>query len=116
MVNQQFILATLTTIVLVSLVTSHIKLANLKSCFSLWFHREYWVNYNIVEFAAYSAKLLIIIPGLVFHVQIWQLYFLTLLTSLLLMWASQQKLLPSLVYFNTVWVWLSCMVIAQSLV
>jgi hypothetical protein len=35
------------------------------------------------------------------------------LTSLSLIWASNKKLLPTLVAFNLVWVWISCMVISQ---
>jgi hypothetical protein len=38
---------------------------------------------------------------------------LTLATSLTLIWASNKKLLPTLVAFNTMWAWLSLMVIAQ---
>jgi hypothetical protein len=53
------------------------------------------------------------VPGLIFGIQIWQLYFLTLLTSLTLIWASNKKLLPTLVAFNTLWAWISIMVIAQ---
>lgn len=109
------LLATLASIILTIVVYYHIGFNRVKHCYSMWFDSSYWVNYNVVEFAAYTAKLLIIIPGLVFHVQIWQTYFLTLITSLALMWASNKKLLPSLVYFNTAWVWLSCMVIAQNL-
>ena len=59
---------------------------------------------------------IIIVPGLVFGIQIWWLYFLTLATSLTLIWASNEKLLPTLVGFNTIWVWLSCAVIVQNLV
>jgi hypothetical protein len=29
---------------------------------------------------------------------------------LTLIWASEKKLLPTLVGFNTIWVWISCMV------
>ena len=107
--------ATLATIAFTFVIFYNIGFSAVKDCFALWFKREYWVNYNVVEFASYTAKLLIIIPGLVFHIQIWQTYFLTLITSLALIWASNKKLLPSLVYFNALWAWLSCMVIAQHL-
>jgi hypothetical protein len=43
------------------------------------------------------------------------LFFLTLFTSLTLIWASNKKLLPTLVGFNTIWVWISCMVLSQHL-
>lgn len=115
MTIQQVLIATISTIVLICIVFTQIGWQRVIHCFGLWFKRDYWVNYNTVELAAYTAKLLIIIPGLIFGIQIWQLYFLSLATSMALMWASQKKLLPSLVYFNTVWVWISCMVLAQHL-
>ncbi len=82
----------------------------------MWFTKEYWTNYNTVEFLSWAAKAVIIIPGLIFGVSIWWLYFLTLATSLSLIWASNKKLLPTLVGFNTIWAWISCMVLAQHLV
>jgi hypothetical protein len=84
-------------------------------CYSMWFTREYWKPYNIVEAASWLAKAIIIIPGLVFGIQIWWLYFFALLTSLTLIWASNEKLLPTLVGFNTLWVWLAVAVIVQNL-
>lgn len=90
-------------------------LHNIKHCFSMWFSRSYWTNYNIVEACSWLAKAIIIVPGLIFGIQIWWLYFLTLLTSLSLIWASNKKLLPTLVAFNTLWVWISCVVIVQNL-
>ena len=82
----------------------------------MFFTKQYWTNYNFVEFLSYIAKVIIIVPGLIFHVQIWWLYFIALVTSLTLIWASNKKLLPTLVGFNTVWAWISCMVLAQQLV
>lgn len=76
--------------------------------------KKYWTNYNIVEAVSWIAKAIIIVPGLIFGLQIWQLYFASLLTSALLIWASYKKLLPTLVGFNTLWIWLSMMVIAQN--
>lgn len=81
----------------------------------MWLNKEYWTNYNTVEFLSWAAKATIIIPGLIFHIQIWWLYFFTLFTSLTLIWASNKKLLPTLVGFNTLWVWISCMVLTQHL-
>jgi hypothetical protein len=86
---------------------------NIIDCYKLWFTREYWTNYNIIEAASWIAKAIIIIPALIFGVNIWQLYFIALVTSLSLIWASNKKLLPTLVGFNTLWIWLSMMVIAQ---
>ncbi len=45
-------------------------------CMAMWFRRDYWTDYNVVEFAAWIAKAIIIVPALVFDIQIWQLHFL----------------------------------------
>ena len=111
----QVIAATLFSIGLISVVYARCGWGDIARCYSLWFTRSYWTNYNIVEAASWIAKAAIIIPGLIFGVTIWQLYFVALLTSLALIWASNKKLLPTLVGFNTVWVWLSCMVLSQHL-
>ena len=79
----------------------------------MWFTKQYWTNYNIIEALSWFTKTIIIIPGLVFGIQIWWFYFFTLITSLTLIWASNKKLLPTLVGFNTIWVWLSCTVILK---
>ena len=100
-------------VVLIGISYTHIGWSNIKDCYGMWFTKEYWTNYNIVEFVSWVAKAIIIIPGLVFGIQIWQLFFLTLLTSLTLIWASNKKLLPTLVGFNTLWVALSLMVLSQ---
>ena len=84
-------------------------------CYKMWFTLDYWKPYNIVEALSYSTKVIIIVPGLVFGIDIWYLYFLTLFTSLALIWASQKKLLPTLIGFNTIWAWLSCVVLAKHL-
>lgn len=85
-------------------------------CYKLWFTRAYWTDYNIIEAASWIAKAVIIIPGLLFGIQIWQFYIVALITSMSLIWASNQKLLPTLVGFNTLWIWLSMMVIAQNVI
>jgi hypothetical protein len=82
----------------------------------MWFTREYWTDYNIVEFASWAAKAVIIVPGLIFGISIWWLYWFTLLTSATLVWASYRKLLPTLVAFNTIWIFISIMVLAQHLI
>lgn len=107
------IIAWVLTIVVVYKLTGFSKI---KDCYKLWLKKEYWTNYNIVEFLSWFAKATIIVPGLIFGIQLWWLYFFTFLTSLTLIWASNKKLLPTLVAFNTLWVWISCMVIAQNLV
>lgn len=115
MVTSQIVIATLVWIVLIAVVYSHSGFAKIRNCYLLWLQREYWTDYNTVEFISWFAKAIIIVPGLIFGIQIWQLYFLTLCTSLALIWASNKKLLPTLVGFNTLWAWISCMVLAQHL-
>lgn len=112
----QILSACLAFLVLVSLTYNHTGWANIKDCYSMWFTKEYWTNYNIVEFLSWAAKAVIIVPGLIFGISIWWLFFFTLATSLTLIWASNKKLLPTLVGFNTIWVWISCMVLAQHLI
>lgn len=107
--------ATLLFLLSISIVYTMTGWKNIANCYKMWFTREYWKPYNIVEAASWFAKAVIIIPGLLFGIQIWQLYFLTFATSLTLIWASNKKLLPTLVAFNTLWVWMSCVVIAKNL-
>jgi hypothetical protein len=91
--------------------------SKIRECYGMWFTKEYWSHfYNKVEAASWLAKAVIIIPGLIFGINLWELYFLTLATSLTLIWASNKKLLPTLVAFNTMWAWLSLMVIAQHVI
>ena len=110
------ILATIVWLVLITIVYRHSDWKKIRDCYKMWFTREYWTDYNIVEFISWVAKAIIIIPGLIFGIQLWWLYFLTLATSLTLIWASNKKLLPTLVGFNTMWTWLSLMVIAQHVI
>lgn len=114
--SNQVILATLAWAVMIAVSYKHITFAKVKECYGMWFTKEYWTNYNTVEFVSWLAKAVIIIPGLIFGIQLWWLYFLTLGTSLTLIWASNKKALPTLVGFNTMWAWLSCMVLAQHLI
>lgn len=116
MTQQQIIIATILWFISIAITYSHSGFNNIKNCYKMWFTREYWINYNKVEFASWLAKAIIIVPGLIFNIQIWWLYFFTLATSLTLIWASNKKLLPTLVGFNTIWVWISCMVLAQNLI
>ena len=114
--KNQIIVGCVVWAVLLFFVYRHITFAKIKECYSMWFTKEYWTSYNTVEFISWLAKAIIIIPGLIFGIQIWQLYYLTLLTSVTLIWASRKKSLPTLVGFNTMWAWLSLMVLAQHLV
>ena len=109
----QLIIATFISITLLYIVYRHVGFKALKDCYWLWFTKEYWTNYNIIEALSWATKAIIIVPGLIFGIQIWELYYLTLLTSVTLIWASRKKALPTLVGFNTMWAWLSLMVLAQ---
>ena len=101
---------------LIGIVYTATSWSRIRDCYSMWFTRDYWRAYNVVEAASWFAKAIIIIPGLVFGIQIWQFYILAAVTSLSLIWASNQKLLPSLVAFNTIWVWLATAVIVKQFV
>ena len=76
--------------------------------------KEYWTDYNTIEFAAWLSKAAIIVPGLVFGKEIWWLHFLTLTTSSLLIWASMRKSLPTLIVFNTIWIVISLTIILRN--
>jgi len=115
MTTLQVTVATLVWLILVAVVYAHSHWDRIRECYAMWFQRSYWTDYNTVEFLSWTAKAMIIVPGLVFGIQLWWLYWFTLATSLSLIWASNRKLLPTLVGFNTLWVWISCMVLAQHL-
>jgi len=116
MTQTQVIFAIVSWLLLTSAVYTVTGWRNVLECYKMWFTRSYWTNYNIIEAASWIAKAIIIIPALIFGVNIWQLYFVALVTSLSLIWASNKKLLPTLVGFNTLWIWLSMMVISQNLI
>ena len=84
--------------------------------YKMFLDKSYWTDYNTIEFAAWLAKAIIIIPGLVFGVELWYLHFLTLLTSSLLIWASMRKDLPTLIAFNTIWICISLTILARHLI
>ena len=67
------------------------------------FHKSYWNFTNTVEFWAFSTKLMIIFPGLLFGVQVWWLYIFALVSSLALILTSTAKTLPTIIYFNVGW-------------
>lgn len=83
--------------------------------YKLFFQKSYWTDYNIIEACAWWAKGAIIIPGLIFGIEIWQLHILTLITSSMLIWASMKKSLPTLIAFNTMWILLSLIVITRNI-
>ena len=116
MSTQQVLFAFTTSAIIIFCLYSWIGWKKIIGCYQMWTTKKYWTNYNIVEAVSWIAKAVIIVPGLIFGVQIWQLYFASLLTSAMLIWASYKKLLPTLVGFNTLWIWLSMMVLAQHLI
>lgn len=74
----------------------------------MWMDLKYWhPHYNKVEFAAWFAKGIIILPGLIFGIQIWWFFIISGITSSLLIWASMRKLLPTLIAFNSLWIFIS---------
>ena len=93
----------------------HVGFANISNSYRLWFHKSYWVNYNVVEAVAWIAKAAVILPGLIWQREIWQLHLITLATSALLIWVSERKLLPTMVAFNTLWIGLSSVVIVRNI-
>lgn len=82
----------------------------------MYIDEEYWTNYNIIELSAWMAKAAIIIPGLLFGMEIWWLHFITLITSSLLIWASMRKSLPTLIVFNTIWIVISLTIIIRNII
>jgi hypothetical protein len=116
MTLEQILWATVAWAVFTAVVYTHSSWSAIRDCYRIWLDRKYWTNYNIIDGVSWLAKAVIIIPGLIFGLQIWWLYFIALLTSVALIWASEKKLLPTMVGFNTLWVWISCMVLAQHLV
>jgi len=116
MTLEQVLYATGVWAVLIAVVYTHTRWSEIRKCYTMWFTREYWKPYNIIEALSWGTKAIIIVPGLIFGYSVWWFYFLTLATSLTLIWASNKKLLPTLVAFNTLWAWISCMVLAQHLV
>jgi hypothetical protein len=67
------------------------------------FNKSYWNKTNVVEFWAFSTKLMIIFPGLLFNKQWWWLYLFALASSIALILTSTIKTLPTIIYFNIGW-------------
>jgi len=77
--------------------------------------KDYWDKPNTVEFFAFLTKALIIIPGLLFDTQWWWLYLFALATSFMLIWSSTVKTLPTLIWFNILWVFLAIAAIIKNI-
>lgn len=86
---------------------------NIKDRYKMFFNKEYWINYNTIEFCSWMAKAIIIIPGLVFGIELWYMHYITLVTSSLLIWASMKKSLPTLILFNTIWIGISLTILIR---
>jgi hypothetical protein len=70
-------------------------------------NRKYWNKPNTVEFFAFVTKAIIIIPGLLFGTQIWWFYIFALVSSIMLIWSSTVKTIPTLIWFNILWILLA---------
>lgn len=79
------------------------KLSDIPVVTKQMFKKSYWNKTNIVEFWAFSTKLVIIIPGLLLGKQWWWLYFFAFASSIALILTSTIKTLPTIIYFNIVW-------------
>jgi hypothetical protein len=77
------------------------------------FNRNYWNKPNTVEFFAFVIKAVIIIPGLLFGIEIWWLYIFALISSLGLIWSSTVKTIPTLIWFNILWTILATIFIVR---
>lgn len=87
----------------------------IKERYLMYLSKEYWTDYNTIEFISWMAKAIIIVPGLIFGVELWYMHFLTLATSSTLIWASMRKSLPTLILFNTIWICISLTIIIKHL-
>ena len=75
--------------------------------------KKYWTKANTVEFFAFVAKGMIILPGLLFDISIWWFYIFALVSSLGLIWSSTVKTIPTLIWFNILWSALAIAYIAK---
>lgn len=76
-------------------------------------HKKYWTRANTVEFFAFVAKAMIILPGLLFDISVWWFYIFALVSSLGLIWSSTVKTIPTLIWFNILWSLLAIAYIAR---
>ena len=75
--------------------------------------KTYWNKTNTIEFFAFTTKLLIIFPGLIFGIQFWWLYIFAFISSVALILTSTVKTLPTIIYFNVGWSILAVMAIVK---
>ena len=79
-----------------------------------WGTREYWSKVNIVEAWAFMTKIAIIFPGLLFGVQWWWLYVFALASSFSLIITSTIKTMPTIIWFNILWIILASLSILKN--
>lgn len=79
-------------------------------------YKKYWTKANSVEFFAFVVKGSIIIPGLLFGIQIWWFYIFALISSLMLIWSSTVKTIPTLIWFNILWSSLAIVAIIKNFI
>jgi hypothetical protein len=102
-------------IIYISLLYSIIGLSKIIDRYKMYLSKEYWTDYNTIELCSWMAKAIIIVPGLIFGIELWYMHFLTLATSSALIWASMRKSLPTLILFNTIWICISLTIIIKHL-
>jgi hypothetical protein len=76
-------------------------------------YKKYWNKPNTVEFFAFVVKAMIIIPGLLFDIQIWWFYIFAAISSVGLIWSSTKKTIPTLIWFNILWTTLAIVAISK---
>jgi len=79
-----------------------------------WGTREYWTKVNIIEAWAFMTKIAIIFPGLLFGVQWWWLYVFALASSFSLIVTATIKTMPTIIWFNILWVILASLSILKN--
>ena len=76
-------------------------------------NKSYWTKANTIEFFGFFIKAIIILPGLVFGVEIWWLYVFAFISSISIIWSSTIKTIPTLIWFNLVWALVALLVIVR---
>ena len=79
-----------------------------------WGTREYWSKVNIIEAWSFMTKIAIIFPGLLFGVQWWWLYVFALASSFSLIITSTIKTMPTIIWFNILWIILASLSILKN--
>lgn len=75
-----------------------------KSTSKRFFEKSYWNKVNTIEALSFGTKIAIIFPGLLFGKQWWWLYVFALISSGALVLTSTIKTLPTIIWFNIIWI------------